>query len=229
MNVADFRAQLEEEFAWRIEEILFLQNQCSDIEREERRDRFRRAVVLLLYSNYEGYCRFGLNMYVSVINQEDITCKDVNYAIAAASLNDVFTSLRDGSGKVKEFRHAAPDDTKLHRFGREKEFIEHLVDFSARKVRIPDKVVDTESNLRFLVLRKILYRLGLPYEQFGSHEANIELLVNLRNKIAHGQTKQGIRPRQYEQLRQAAFDIMRGITSVLTQAVYQKWYLADHI
>ena len=65
MKVEDFRAQLEEELTWRTEEILFFQNQCSTIEQEELRDKFRRALVLLLYSNFEGFCKFGFSLYVA--------------------------------------------------------------------------------------------------------------------------------------------------------------------
>lgn len=229
MNVADFRAQLEEELAWRTEEILFFQNQCAIIEQEEQKEKFRRALVLLLYSNFEGFCKFGLNLYVAAINQEAIDCKDANYAIAAASLSDVFVSLRNGTKKIKEFKNDSPDDTKLHRFARDREFIERAFDLLARKVNIPDKVVDTESNLKPVVLRKNLYRLGLPHDQFSSLEPEIDLLLNLRNKIAHGETRQGIPLLLYEKLRTSAFNIMSGITTGLTQAVSEKWYLAEKL
>jgi len=226
MNVADFRAQLEDELAWRIEEVLFFQNQCAVLEQDEQRDKFRRALVLLLYSNFEGFCKFSLNLYVTAINQEGIDCKDANYAIAAASLSDVFVTLRNGDKKAPEFINVSPDDTKLHRFARDREFIERAFDLMARKVNIPDKVVDTESNLKPVVLRKNLYRLGLPHDQFSSLEPGIEQLLNLRNKIAHGESKQGIPEKLYEQLRTSAFHIMNGVASGLTEAISEKWYLA---
>jgi hypothetical protein len=40
-------------------------------------------------------------------------------------------------------------------------------DFTIRPVNIPDHVVDTEANLNPVVLRKNLYRLGLPYDLFN--------------------------------------------------------------
>jgi HEPN superfamily RiboL-PSP-like protein len=43
-----------------------------------------------------------------------------------------------------------------------------------------------ESNLKPVVLRKILFRLGFPPETFASHEGTIHRLVNRRNNIAHG-------------------------------------------
>lgn len=226
MIVEDFRAQLEEELAWRTEEILFFQNQCSTIEQEELRDKFRRALVLLLYSNFEGFCKFGFSLYVAAINQEGIECKEANYAIAAASMSDVFASLRDGTKKAKEFKNDNPDDSKLHRFARDREFIERAFEIMGRKIDIPEKVVDMESNLKPVVLRKNLYRLGLPHDQFSTLEPEIEKLLALRNKIAHGETKQGIPEKLYEQLRSSALRVMTEITSGLTLAFSEKWFLA---
>ena len=45
-----------------------------------------------------------------------------------------------------EFRRDLPNDTKLHRFARDQEFIERVADFIIRLVNIPEHVVDTESN-----------------------------------------------------------------------------------
>lgn len=224
MNVADFRSQLEEELDWRTKEILFFQNQCATLEDKGKKEKFRRALILILYSHFEGYCKFGLTLYLSVINKENIDCKDANYAIAAASLSDLFVSLRDGTNKAPEFKNDAPDDTKLHLFAREREFIERTSDFLGRKVFIPDKVVDTESNLKPIVLRKNLYKLGLPHNRFSSIEPDIDMLLNLRNNIAHGATKDGIPERRYEQLRESAFRIMKTISIELTEAVSEKWY-----
>lgn len=226
MRVEDFRAQLEEELTWRTDEIRFFQNQCSNVEQEALRDKFRRALVLLLYSNFEGFCKFGFNLYVAAINEEGIECRDANYAIAAASMSDVFADLREGTKKAKEFKNDSPDDTKLHRFARDREFVERALEIMERKIDIPDKFIDMESNLKPVVLRKNMYRLGLPHDQFATIEPKIDMLLNLRNGIAHGTTKQGISEKLYEELRKSAFHIMSEITSGLTRAFSEKWFLA---
>ncbi len=225
MNLAEFRAQLEEELAWRIEEVLFFQNQCAFVEIEVQRDQFRRALVLLLYSNFEGLCKFALSLYVSAVNLEDVNCKDANFAIVAASLSDVFAALRNATSKAREFKNDVPDDAKLHRFARDREFVERAFEIMARKVVIPEDAVDMESNLNPIVLRKNLYRLGLPHDQFASIEPNIHQLLNLRNKIAHGETRQGISAKLYEQLRDSSFHVMNEIASGVTQAFEEKWFL----
>jgi hypothetical protein len=225
LDLAAFRAELEEEFAWRVEELIFFQNQCERLDSEVQKEQFRRALVLLLYSNFEGYCKFALSLYVGAVNGEGVQCKDADYSIVAATLSDVFSTLRNGSKKAQEFRNDAPDDAKLHRFARDREFVERAVEIMARKVSIPESAVDTESNLNPTVLRKNLYRLGLPHEQFAFMDGDINQLLNLRNKIAHGESKQGIPEKLYGQLRDAAFRVMNGVSVGITQACSEKRYL----
>jgi hypothetical protein len=227
MQIADFRAQLEAEMQWRTDEVRFFQNLCEQIGEPEGRDKFRRALVLLLYSHFEGYCKFALSLYVSAINAAGLACSQVNSAIAAAVLHDVFVKLRDGTGKAPEFRNRLPDDSKLHRFALDREFLQRSAEIMARPVHIPDEAVNTESNLKPVVLRKNLYKLGLPHDQFASYEGDIDKLLALRNKIAHGETRTGVQVNLYDGLRDSAFRIMSGITSGITVAFDEKWFAAE--
>lgn len=228
MKIEEFRTQLEEEMSWRSDEIRFFQNQCALIEKEENQDKFRRALVLLLYSNFEGLCKFALTLYVSAINSENIPCGSATRAVAAAALSDVFHYLRDGNGKIKNFaKMALPDEKDLHRYGRDREFIENAVAIMERPIVISEKVVDAESNLNSSVLRKILYRLGLPHDQFSDIEPEIEKLLKLRNRIAHGETKEGIDEKLYETLRTSAFTIMNTVIRNISNAFSERQFLRE--
>lgn len=225
MNIADFRAQLEEELSWRTDEIRFFQNQCSLVPLENQ-NKFRRALVLLLYSNFEGLCKFALTLYVNAINAENVQCKDATHAVAAASLFDVFQYLRDGTGKAKNFKKLGlPDDKDLHRFVRDREFLKSATQIMSSNVTIPDRIVDPESNLNPEVLRKILFRLGLPHDQFVDIEPEITTLLKLRNKIAHGETKEGINDVLYSKLKTSTFRIMNSIVRGITESLIERKYL----
>lgn len=145
MNLADLRAQLEADQAWREDEIRAFHNRGAVIQNEEELKRYRRALVLLLYAHYEGFCKFALSLYADAVNQSGILCGEASYAIAAAWLADLFQSLRNPHAKCKLFRRKLPDDSRLHQFAREQEFVELSSEFDKRPVRIPDAVVDTES------------------------------------------------------------------------------------
>ena len=225
MHLGDFKSQLETEFTWRSDEIRFFQNLCERLVVASQKNQFRRASILLLYSHFEGYCKFALSLYVSAVNDEGLVCSQVNSAIVAASLHDILVKLRDGSGKAPEFRNALPDDAKLHSFARDREFVERSAEIMSRRVKLPSEIVNTESNLKPVVLRKNLYRLGLPYEPFEEHEPLINKLLELRNKIAHGESKAGINKTDYDDLWSGVIKTMSNITRDITKAFDEKSFL----
>ena len=225
MNLGDLAAQLESELHWRQDEVRFFQNRGATLLTEEERDQYRRAVILVLYAHFEGFCKFGFELYRTTINSEQISCADATPAIAAAGWAQLFKELRDPSKKCPDFRNRLPDDSKLHRFARDVEFIERTAEFGQLPVRIPDDFVDTESNLKPVVLRKLLYRFGLPHDQFEPHEGQINRLLNTRNKIAHGEDRAGVREAEYEELRNLVFRIMDAIKTKIIECLSQRAFL----
>jgi hypothetical protein len=225
MSVPDAWAEIEKDLAWRIDELRFFKNRLGSISLPADQDRVRRALVLLLYAHFEDFCRFAFTLYVNAINRTGIKCAEANSAVAAASLSDLFKALRNPQKKIPEFRRILPDDTKLHRFGREREFVEKAADFSNRSVRIGDDVVDTESNLNPTVLRKNLYRLGFAFDQFSAQDASINQLLKYRNKISHGEMQLGLNWERYDQLSMSALSIMQEIKRQVMDAIENRSYL----
>ena len=221
MNLADLSAQLESELAWRQDEIRFFQNRGTMLLKPDEQDQYRRAVVLVLYAHFEGFCKFAFDLYRIAINGEQVACSEATPAIAAAGWAKLFKELRDPSTKCAEFKHALPDDGKLHRFARDREFMERSAEFNRLPVTIPDDFVDTESNLKPVVLRKILYRLGLPHDQFSHHEGKIDRLLRVRNKIGHGESRSGVTATDYEELRGIVFQIMEDVKRQVMESLGQ--------
>lgn len=227
MNLEDIYAQIELELEWRTEEIRFFQNTFSGITLVEKQDQSRRALILLLYAHFEGFCKFTLNLYINVVNQENISCGEANIALAAATLSDVFKELRNPEKKCDEFRKSLPDDTALHRFARDQEFIERTSSINERKLHIPDSVVDTESNLKPVVLRKNLFKLGFPHDSLREIEGFIHRLLYHRNTIAHGSSREGIQSDEYFKLRDAAFEAMDHVKHKVIDSLTNKRYLRN--
>lgn len=225
MTVAELWAEIENDLAWRVDELRFFNNGLVSLSNESDQERFRRALVLLLYAHFEGFCRFAFALYVNAVNAAGIACSQASFAIAAASLSDLFKALRNPQKKIPEFRRALPDDTKLHRFGREREFVERTSDFVERPVSIRDDVVDTESNLNPTVLRKSLYRLGFAHDQFAAQEDSINQLLEYRNKISHGEMQAGLRAERYDELSSSALTVMNEVKRQVMAAIEQKAYL----
>ncbi|GHN03004.1 hypothetical protein WSM22_44930 [Cytophagales bacterium WSM2-2] len=217
--------EIEEDHTWRTDEIRFFQNQLVNVPTEPQKDQFRRAIVLLLYAHFEGFCKFAFTLYVNAVNRQSIKCKEANFSIAAASLADLFNALRNPDKKNQVFRNSLPNDEKLHRFARDKDFVEESDNFNERTVLIPDDVVDMESNLKPVVLRKNLFRLGFSHDSFESIEGEINKLLNYRNKIAHGAAREGLSRDELEGLTNAALRIMREVKQTVMDALTNRKYL----
>lgn len=227
MNLVRLWEEIEAEQTWRTDEIRFLQNQLELIADEDDKDRFRRAVILMLYAHFEGFCKFSFDLYITAINEEGILCKDANFSIVAGSLSDLFKALRNPDSKSTVFRNSLPDDSKLHIYARNRDFIESSSEYENQVVSIPDDYVDTESNLKPVVLRKNLYKLGFPHDLFQDVEGLINKLLNFRNKIAHGAMKDGIKEEAYDELKVATFQIMNEVKSRVMKGLTDKQYLRN--
>jgi hypothetical protein len=222
MKVEDFSAELESDLEWRQAEVLFFQNVSSGI-RDTDLQRYLKSLVLVVYAHVEGYVKFSLSSYVRAINSQMLSCNDANDAIVAASLSDLLSALRDAQRKSKDFSKA-PDDAALQQFCRDREFVSKSRDFFSMTVKIPDSAVNTESNLWPIVLRKNLYRLGLPHDRLSHLDGALSRLVNTRNEIGHGSRRDGVEWKDYLELRNAAFKVMQDITSCLFTAYSLAWY-----
>ncbi|SFA45932.1 hypothetical protein SAMN05192569_101072 [Parageobacillus thermantarcticus] len=231
IDLIDIRSQLEEEMTWRSNEIRLLRNQLAYIEDDEDKKRYRKALVVMLYSHYEGFCRTAFLIYVDAINKAKVLRKAANDYIVACSFAEEFQAYEDASRKPEIYRkifgNKLPDDTKLHSYARQVDFISNMHSFLDKPVTIPDTVVDTESNLWPVVLKKILFRLGLPYDAFKEYEGQITMLLNRRNGIAHGRDKEGFDENTYSEIEKATFEVMKAVIEVIMSALKEKRYLKE--
>jgi len=229
LNLLDIRSQIEEELTWRQNEIRFFHNQLSTMKTDEQKDCYRKALIVMLYSHYEGFFKTAFGIYADSINTEKLTVRAVNKFIAACSLDDVFNAYENKDRKSKIFKNKLPEDGKLHRFSRQVDFIEGLNEIGGKTAFIAEDVIDTESNLKYIVLKKLLFRLGLDYDCFGQYQSNIEKMLGKRNNIAHGEQKSGVSEKDYKEIEKDVFDIMKSILIILMQALDEKQYLKQPI
>jgi hypothetical protein len=222
LTSAQLYEELENERLWREADLRFLQNQSKGLSVSER-EYYSRVLVLMAYAHVEGFTKFALLGYVRCINSSGIKCSDAVAAIAAASLADIFLSLRNAEKKSDLFP-SVPDDSALHRLARERDFVEKSPEILGRSLDVPDSVVNTESNLWPVVLRKNLFRLGLPFDRFQHLDASLSMLVNTRNEIGHGVGRFPIKWAFYEKLRNASLEIMKDMQGILFTASDLKWY-----
>ena len=226
MSPSDLRAQLEEDLLWRLDELHLIRNQLVNIADEEDRRRYRKTLVVMLYSHFEGFCKLAFSTYAQAVNNERLICQEANSFITAATLDDVFRALLDTNKKCDLFRRELPHDAPLHRYARQVDFVDAIRDIDSRLVVLPvDEIVDVESNLKPIVLRKILFRLGFPPETFAAHEGVIHRLLNRRNNIAHGVERGGIDEAEYQSLEKVTTVLMTSVMAEITRALAERRFV----
>ena len=224
MTADELRLVLETELAWRQEELAFFKNQLNEIV-EEDKDRYRKSLVLILYSHMEGYIKICLQTYIQYINSQGLKRKEVDTGLIVASMHKEFIAYENTERKSEFFRKELPDDTRLHRLYRRVDFMEKVEDFKEQELIIDDQIIDTESNLWYIVLQKNLYKVGLPINLFDDYQSDIDALVNRRNSIAHGNFKAGVKNTEFSNWEFKVSEMLSGVTRLLYNYANNKRYL----
>lgn len=226
IDLAALRSEVELEREWREAELRFLKNRVAEIRHAKDRDVARKALVVMLYAHFEGLTKALFTIYVNALNGLGITISSAHSALAAAALADLFKALRNPDSRCKVFGHQLPQDAKLHRYARDREFLERSADFGMRTLSISaDLVVDTESNLKPVVLRKILYQLGLEPGLVEPWEGTVNQLLKRRNDVAHGTARNGVDEKDYESLEKAVKEVVDAMVAAITSALSVRAYL----
>ncbi|MCD8149106.1 MAG: hypothetical protein LUE92_05980 [Clostridiales bacterium] len=224
MTADELRAALEVELAWRQEELAFFKNQLNNIA-ERNKDKYRKSLVLILYSHMEGFIKISLQTYIQFINSQDLNRKDVNTGLMVAGMHKEFNAYENLDRKSEYFRKELPEDSRLHRLFRRVDFMEKVEDLKDKKLIIDDQIIDTESNLWYIVLQKNLYKIGLPIDLFDSYKRDIDALVNRRNSIAHGSFKSGVSEQEFSNWENKVSDVLSGVTRMIYDYANSKKYL----
>ena len=225
MSPEDFSAELYRDFEWRSDELTALTNLITREKDGETQSQLRKAVVVVLYAHFEGFCIFGLNHYVTAVNREQVLCKDAVAAIVAGGWEPVFRAMETGDQKCRVFSRPLPSDDKLHRHWRRRHFVEELDGLKMRAVKIPDDVVDSESNLRPAVLQRNLFLLGLDHRFVDPHCDTINSLLARRNRIAHGDDRRGVSKEDLRKYEGMVFDVCFELVEFLDAAFRTKAFL----
>ena len=225
LTANDLRAELETELAWRQEDLAFFKNLLNNISDELEKDKYRKSLVLILYSHMEGYIKIALQTYIKYINAQNLPRKDVISGLMAASMNPEFNAYDNLDRKCSIFRRELPEDNVLHRFFRRVDFLDQLEDFKNAPLVIDDSVINTESNLWYVVLRKNLYKIGLPVDMFEQYHSDIDALVNRRNSIAHGDSRSGVTSQEFSNWETKINRVMNDITILIYDYANRKQYL----
>jgi hypothetical protein len=135
--------------------------------------------VSMIYSLWEGFVQKSFNFYIDELNETGIDFYDFCDDIVIHHMESSF----------KQFKEYPKKDNK------KVDFYKSLKNFHGNRKCIISRVVNTESNVGFNVLNKLLREFAL--ERFPEHwkdyahpnpnlRDSLNLLLRIRNAVAHG-------------------------------------------
>lgn len=220
MTINELREEMENELTWRSDEFRMLKNSLQYVLKYEDKLKYRKSLVVMLYANFEGFCKICLLSYIKYLNQLNIKRKNINNKpeLIASSMYKIFQLYDEKDRKNKIFKTNLPDDKNLHSVFRRADLIREFNNFMDEEVFLDDEIINTESNLWSYVLSKNLYVIGINHDIFKDYNKDIDKLVNLRNSIAHGSERRGITEQTLEILEKCILkNVMPNIITILTE------------
>ena len=252
ININRYRALIEEDLFWRLDEVNFFSNQLynfrvvnsseSEANRvENEKNRYRKSLVLILYAHFEGFFRYSFEVYAEALNNENIAMHTAIEQLAISCNLSEFEDYDDNK------RYIALDSDPINQAIRKLEKrMDLLYKLEAKKMqplrlhigKHDDKksIVYTASNLKDEIIERILFSfgvhrdLGISKSDFGQLTGRITQLMIKRNIIAHGDNsapefRNGVSENEYTHFK-ASFDkIVELIPIVIAKAMRDKLYL----
>ena len=227
MLIDDFRSQLELELRWRQEELAFFKNLLNDI-KEKEKDKYRKCLVLILYAHMEGYIKFSLQLLVQYINELKLSRNEVTIDLRVSSMHKDLLLYENDTKPLKLLGKTFPEDKRLNRLYKQKFLVQNIETFKNDLLSIDDSVIDTESNLWYVVLVKNLYKLGLPIDLFEEYQKDIDGLVNRRNSIAHGNMISGVTKKEFYKWENSVLKMLSDITKIIYEYLKKNKYMKSN-
>lgn len=222
MDVSDIRSELEEDLSWRLDEIRHLRNSLlGEVDRDQWPAVAMRSILVLQYAHLEGFAKNSFSVYVTAVNRQGLRASEIHPHLFASALIEEFEAVRRGAGDTE-----SEDDRLTRRAKNHVQFVQRLRTLSGEVCSINvDSTVSMEMNFGRDVLRRTLYRLGIPEDSFDhAYYMALEFVRRTRNDIAHGNRRDRIAPGEFEASLGKCEDFMNALNRLITRAVSEEMF-----
>ncbi|MEV1017944.1 MAE_28990/MAE_18760 family HEPN-like nuclease [Micromonospora sp. NPDC049801] len=225
MKLSDLRLELEEDLSWRLDELRHLRNELlAEADPESWPVSALRAILVMQYAHLEGFARHAFSLYIDAINAKGLKAIELKPHLFAAACIAEFEALRTGAGQSDD--GSAEDGILTRRAVRQVNFVQRVRELNEATITIdPQVAASMEMNFGTDVLRRTLYRLGIPESEVSrSYFHSLEFVRRTRNDIAHGSRKSRIDVRLFSVHRRKCEQFMNDLARLITSAVSREWY-----
>lgn len=177
---------------------------------ELTKKQFLRMCIPYIYAHWEGFVVEIFKMLIGFLNELKRPRKDFCQEIQTFSLLDKFRPL---SGKQS--------------FSDCQSFNERILEMYNQQLFIDSKLFSTKSNLNYKQLKEILKWFGM-INKLDMYEYDINQLVNLRNRIAHGENGIDVEYKYIEKYISILQKLFDEIILLIFEYIGEKWYLTNN-
>ncbi len=201
---------LDKEMSWRRKEVLAFR--VASKKNGQDAAYFIRAGIALLYAHWEGFIKSASEHYLNYVQHQGCKYRDLKSCFAIFGLK----------GKLHTLSTSRKSLANIEAF----EFI--LTELEQQANLNMSTAIDTESNLTSKVFSNIAASLGVEITNYETRFNLIdESLVNLRNKVAHGEYLR-LGGREFGDLVDEILEIMGWYKTDLMNAAVQAKYMLSN-
>ncbi|UTJ05373.1 MAE_28990/MAE_18760 family HEPN-like nuclease [Arcobacter roscoffensis] len=227
MDFTNYRNDIEYDLDWRLQELRLLKNQIALLKDEEKKIQLRKALLVMLYSHFEGFFKISLLTYIKYINDLKLHCNEIQHKpeLITSTMDEIFIKYEDLNIRNKMINKKSREESVESEEGdvksvdtlfRRTDFITNFDKYMQLVINLKDNVINTESNLKSHVLEKNFYKLSIPHNILKDSNKVINKLVNLRNSIAHGSRKTGFKEDDYQKIETEIIEkVMKPLINIL--------------
>lgn len=182
---------------------------------------FATQSISMIYSIWEGFVQTAFNLYIDELNKIDVEFYTFSDDIIIHHMENSFRQFREYPNKDKQ---------KI-------KFFKDIKAFHNESNQPISRVVNTQSNVSFSVLNKLLKTFSL--EQFPEHwneykypnpnlKNSMELFLKLRNTVAHGGdlvSEEKVNQSVYNRFRNLVRDLMYEIRLKMLDGLEKQTFL----
>ena len=224
MNFEELRAQLEEDLAWRFDELRHLRNTLlGSLDRDNWPTSALRAILVMQYAHLEGFAHNAFRLYIDAINARKLRAHEIRPNLFACALTPEFDELRRGGSDQESV-----EGRLTRRANSQVKFVDKLRLLSSGEILIDaDRSVSMEMNFGADVLRRTLFMLAIPESEVDlRYYSSLEFVRRARNDIAHGSRREVISSRLFSQHQRLCEQFMNELARIISAAVRQEWFKA---
>jgi hypothetical protein len=199
---------LDDEFAWRLQEIAFIKGSIRQAQNVSRKALLR-AGVPILYAHWEGFIKQSSLGYINFVGCQRLRYDELASCFIAMGARTQLDGLRATKNALSNI---ATVDFFLHQL--------------VSRANLPlQSGVNTRSNLSSEVFENIAISIGVDSSKYTTRFKLIdESLLARRNNIAHGQYID-IDTKEYDDLSDNVVELMRWYKTDVMNAAQSKLYL----